>query len=681
MTTLEDQDREASSPNGRFTVEARTQRAFRYRLLEHVGAEPRVVWERWQGEGENGPHELLVSDGGWSILRTHGYNPEVIAVSPAGHEVLRVLVGNQRLPSGPHPVRTDAWPMKSRGFLFGGRGWEWLYSWPYFFQRESTDFFAWRTSWGQRLVLDLTHGALLPEESPAQTALSHAMAEEEQRGAYRLLLNLTAQLYEVRETLARRADTAAEQAHPLRLQLRRVPLAFQLVGLHHLQEALPLLRFWERVDHPGSSTSCPAMGAGWTMEAQAFRPLIHHALRRLGADPQGYATYHLRVGNQARLAVPEHVAHRRERAAELHPGMSAEQVLQRVGSPDHVRQRSRRVGKVYRTTEEWEYDFRSADAWMTLRLSWEEDTPRGQLTTLQELPAYWLQSLERGLEPEERGLELEERPPEQKAEPVEAARPRPPTAVPPRRDRTGSFEALLSAPHWQPFIHLINGWFRQPLAAETGVPAEELAERERASRRPMPALLREWYLLFGGHESFGGRKSNDYEMPLARVWESARYLRIYGENQDGWYCGILNEHLALPDPPVYFDSKAMPVSDLDLDFSPDTLVDGHFLPVCDRLSDFLLGVAVRQITLRMEPSPFLRAGVGGAYFPEILGVDLELRGLFDFPDGYSPFLGKDLLALSGWGFTVRTPEALARVEQAARASGCPVEDSSLWWVE
>ncbi|MDY7226670.1 hypothetical protein [Hyalangium rubrum] len=612
MTDSYDQDCEATSPNGRFTLEARAQRTSRYRLLDNLGgagSSPSVVWERWQSEGEDGPHEVLVSDEGWSILRTHGYNPEVIAVSPAGHEVVRVLVGNQRPPedgspeaSNPHKARRYKWPVRTRGYLTGGRGWEWLNSWPYFFQMEGTALFVWRTSLGQRLILDLTHGALLPDDSPAQTALTLRMAEEEKRGAYRLLSNLTAQLYEVQEVLARRADVADERNHPLRVKLWRVPIAFQLVGQYRLQECLPLLRFWEA-----------ALGPEWSMEAQAFRPLIHHALRLLGAEPTGDAAYHFRHPQHERLPVPEHVPHRRERAAELDP-------------------------------------------------------------SLQEVPPYWLQSLERG-------MDHQELPPEELAEPAKELPPRVTTiAAPPPRDRSGQFEALRSAPHWQPFIHLINGWFRQPLSAETGIPADEVEEREHASRRPLPVLLREWYLLFGRHKSFCGEESTDYEVPLERVWGSARYLRVYGENQDGWYCGVLNEHLALPDPPVYFDSRAMPVSDLDLDYTPE-LVDGHFIQVCDKLSDFLLGVAARQITIRTGPSSLLRAGVCGAHFPEILGIDFELRAMFAFPGGYTPFMGEDVFAVSEWGFAARTPEAFARVEQAAQASGCPLSPSFAWRVD
>lgn len=238
------------------------------------------------------------------------------------------------------------------------------------------------------------------------------------------------------------------------------------------------------------------------------------------------------------------------------------------------------------------------------------------------------------------------------------------------RGRDATFEAIHSAPEWQRYIQLIDGWYRQPISADTGVPAGELSRLERASRRPLPARLWEWYRLFGRHECLGDKTINDYEVSLQHVWRAARYLRVYGENQDNWCCGVLNEHLEDPDPPVYFDSQAMPVEDLDIPLEGLELVDGHFIRVCDTLSEFLLGMTVRQITFRDEPSPFFRPGVCGAQFTSIPGLVPHKR-IFEFPVGYSPGIGEDVLLVEDWGFAARTPEALARLERAARESGRP----------
>src|SRR5204862_118149 len=106
MTAIFYPDCTVTSLNGKFTLEARSpdngtinhrdgrppseddfgfkyrehQDEFRYRLIDNTrspllarlfrkggGA---VVWERWQEQREDSPHELVVSDDGWSILRT-----------------------------------------------------------------------------------------------------------------------------------------------------------------------------------------------------------------------------------------------------------------------------------------------------------------------------------------------------------------------------------------------------------------------------------------------------------------------------------------------------------------------------------------------------------------------------------------------------------------------------------
>lgn len=435
MTAIFYPDCETASPSGRFILEARSphngtlpprkrkhkvendfafiyrqnQSGFRYRLLEHAsgGSEPRVVWERWQKGLEDSPHELRVSDDGWSILRTHGFNPEVIAVSPSGHDAIRVrVVGEHGAPGSPkdgsarkheQEARYE-WRAQRLGLSTAGAFWA-DNSWPYFFRGDDTACFAWRTYWGQRLVLDLTHATLVPEDSPERASLTQAMDDEEKRGVHALLLELSEQRDEVLKFLAQR-NSEEVTPQPLLDKLKRAVAAFHLAGVHRLRECIPFLRRWEAIDYPRYRRGSTAFGMGspWWLEAQAFRPILHHALRLLGEEPQGYAAYHFRRDTE-RLPIPERLTDRRQRAADLNPSMSAEQVLQCVGSPDHVRQRAHPTGKgLYRSTEEWEYDFRAADAWVTLRLTWEEHRKTGRITSIEEVPADWLQTDERVLE-------------------------------------------------------------------------------------------------------------------------------------------------------------------------------------------------------------------------------------------------------------------------------------------
>lgn len=129
MTAIYYGDCRATSPNGAFTLEARSphngtiphrngrpaspdefaakyrehQSHFRYQLL--TGGS--LVWERWQPGNEDSPREVVVSDDGWGILRTHGFCPDVIAVSPDGREVVRARIwyaDNPDLKRGPPPL-------------------------------------------------------------------------------------------------------------------------------------------------------------------------------------------------------------------------------------------------------------------------------------------------------------------------------------------------------------------------------------------------------------------------------------------------------------------------------------------------------------------------------------------------------------------------------------------------
>ena len=135
--------------------------------------------------------------------------------------------------------------------------------------------------------------------------------------------------------------------------------------------------------------------------------------------------------------------------------------------------------------------------------------------------------------------------------------------IPGRRDRDATFEAIRSSPEWRSYVQLIDGWYRQPISEATGIAADELNSLEQEGGRPLPDLMWEWYRLFGAHESLADETCTDYVMPIERVWGESGSLRIYGENQDIWYCCILDADLGQPDPPVYFDSQGIPAEEWD----------------------------------------------------------------------------------------------------------------------
>ncbi len=413
MTAIYYPDDEATAPSGWFTLEARSpdngtiarqdgkfpspddfgfkyrehQRGFRSRLRDNRADS--ILWERWQPKGENSPHQLLVSDAGWSIVRTHGFEPEVIAFEPGGAESIRVKIMDADAddPRPGVPWHPDTLRSTTAGNFWTGD------SWPYFFEYQSHPWFGWRTAWGQRLVLDLSRSRVVTTaEQCAESNLAAALDAAEQIGARNLLAALAPVMDEVRALLHEDADRNTNS--PLLAQIRRVHPAIQLVGVHHLRDCLAWLREWEAIDHGSSETGSHALWRG-DVVTQYFRPIVHHALRLLDEEPVGYPTYHFIDRHRNRLPSAEQLENRHARLAQLDPGLAAPDVLQLLGAPDFVQQQSHPVGKMYRWTERWDYDFRLASGWVTTRITWEEEKKTGRITTIDEVPAEWLQNDDR----------------------------------------------------------------------------------------------------------------------------------------------------------------------------------------------------------------------------------------------------------------------------------------------
>ena len=292
MTAIFYPDCHTISPSGRFTLEARSphngtithrdgrpasddefgfkyrehQNAFRYRLLSANGS---VAWERFQGLGEDSPHEVLVSEGIWSIIRTHGFRPEVIAVDPIGRDVMRIRVrGDAAEHNDEATTPTFDWSTSSMSFTTAGLYWI-SHSWRYFFEYEGRPYFAWRASAGERLVLDFAGGRLVPEREQERTLLGRALVAEETRGVTELLVGLSPVMAEVRAvlTIPRRKDEDEEvKPHPLAEKVRHVTAAFHLVGVHRIADCIPHLREWESIDCPSYSMSSIAMGRDWWVQ-------------------------------------------------------------------------------------------------------------------------------------------------------------------------------------------------------------------------------------------------------------------------------------------------------------------------------------------------------------------------------------------------------------------------------
>ena len=434
MTAIFYPDREAVSPSGRFLLEARSphngailhrdgrpasqddyasryrehQSEFRYRLLDLSSnrplgwgldeAAPAVVWERFQARPENPPHELLVSDDGWAVIRTHGFAPEVIAVGLDGRDDLRVRITGADGDDGDKnsKVSGPTWALAHLVRSTAGAYWS-MHSWRGFFRYREATYFAWRASWGQRLVLDLEHATAFTDEQSLPEGSSEAVLAAERAGVRALLESLSRQMDEVRIALACRYQ-ADDDCQGMRDRMWLAVAALHLVGVHRLEDCIPFLREWEGLDLPAWSRGSTAMRDPWRLQTQRFRPVVHNALKLLGEQTRGFPTYGFIAGQRPdleRFPLPTHLPDRRARTASLTREMAAADVLRLVGSPDFIRRKSRQEGRGYRWSEDWEYDFRDPAGWTTFRLTWEEERRQSRLTTIVEIAPYWLDSDER----------------------------------------------------------------------------------------------------------------------------------------------------------------------------------------------------------------------------------------------------------------------------------------------
>ena len=370
---------------------------FRYRLVKmSAGARESVIWERWQQKAEDSPRETLVSDEGWAVIRTHGFSPELIVVSPQGLDTLRVQIvfpeddaateDKQIANRGATAVK---WVAKEMSHTTAGNFWA-ENSWPSFLQWEGKHYFIWRTYWGDRVVVCLEDSLLIAE---AGAGLRSAMDAAEARDVLQLLVDLSHHANQIERHLASDASDEHDQEPPDWLQkLPRATAALHLAGVHGIKDAVPLLRWWERIDCLKYSSSSSALGRHWNFEPQYFRPIVRHSLKVLGDEPSRLAAYHFRLPDEARLTLDERSSFSPKRAAEIDAAMTALEVLKTLGTPDYVWGRSYLIRPgLYGRIEQWEYDMRLEGRWTTLRITWEGE----RIRAVEEIAPYWLQTDER----------------------------------------------------------------------------------------------------------------------------------------------------------------------------------------------------------------------------------------------------------------------------------------------
>lgn len=297
------------------------QKGFEFSL--HDDSTGAVRWRVPQRDvAEDSPHELHVSDGGWCVVRTHGWGSAgLVTISPAGRVVQRV------------DLLADVFVGRWASFVqhsTAGPFWSQA-SHSYFVAIDGRELFCARTWWGQRVVLDLERGERV-DDGP------HTRRLEREEGAWALA---------TLEATKREAPSWREAVDWD--VTRSVTAALNLIAALRPDGAEPCVRPHEACPVVTYSTSCAeALGdrtscgrrVAWTMFCHGVRAHARRALRRIGAAPGHHATYSFECegadGQAAALLLPGPVSARGQRARAVAPGLSGHGVLRLLGSPDHV---------------------------------------------------------------------------------------------------------------------------------------------------------------------------------------------------------------------------------------------------------------------------------------------------------------------------------------------------------
>jgi hypothetical protein len=159
------------------------------------------------------------------------------------------------------------------------------------------------------------------------------------------------------------------------------------------------------------------------------------------------------------------------------------------------------------------------------------------------------------------------------------------------------------------------------------------------------------------HPLADDQTAQDYVMPTRRCRERAGRFRIYGENQDVYYCFVYDGDETKLDPPVYFESCL----DLKIDYGineSDIIGNDHVL-VANRFTDFLWQMLGHHICLRLESSGQFSDGVTGICSDDPIQLNHSFINPLgrEFPAGYTCFVSDDVICIPGWGAAFLTAVA------------------------
>lgn len=364
---------------------------FRYTLIDDSTS--RTVWERWQERNEGSPAECVVCDNGWVVVRTHSFSPQMFIFTPAGEVAVRVNIRSTRKYRGIVISADDETWIDDRVIATSAGAYWAGNSWRYFFRHDDKPYFAWRPYWGRRLVfsLDGERGQRLSDEQANEPGLLATMIREEGDWASRRVTEAALHSVPLQVFLAETYQNRCKP-QPIREHLAFLIPAIQLCGVHQRHECISSLLELESLSFIRSTSTCRAIGMdkGWSLETELFRPVVHHALRRMGQVPRGLPPFRFPSRDGQCLPGLDTGDDRRTIPERVRPGITPIETLERIGSPDDYFEGAGKAGELY-----WDYDFHQEGAWFSHRLTWARFEDGNRLAAIETVPAPWLTNSDR----------------------------------------------------------------------------------------------------------------------------------------------------------------------------------------------------------------------------------------------------------------------------------------------
>jgi hypothetical protein len=379
------------------------QRHFRYRLYD---SKQRVVWERWQGEREDSPEELYVSDDGDVVARLHGHGAAPLVAFDKGGQprIVVMLMPDGLAPSIRQDVARDSgfsarvvpWSDPNVQFTTAGIWWA-MNSIGYFFDWNGAHYFAIRCAWGRRILLNLGSYELTAEPASGLIERLESAEAELARKVVRAAADSLPATEPTGGLPAGYGDDEDEDPVKSMPDPARVCACIDVVGALKLRDMLPALRALEGVSSWAYSTSSHAFeGDAFSqgLHAQHVRPIVQQSLWRIGERPRRYANYAFTQDadddGETLIKMPDPAPELEPLVPKLNSEMRAAEVLALLGSPTFAKSSSTEIApRKFIWGETWEYDLMRGGTASTLCIKWSGEK-KGSIERIEEVkPARW----------------------------------------------------------------------------------------------------------------------------------------------------------------------------------------------------------------------------------------------------------------------------------------------------